>query len=401
MNLKKRLNKRLLPLYFAAFFQGFVLWYAIEKLFMRSIGFNDATIGIMVAIYAVVMLLAETPSGILADRWSRKGVLILASVALALSSLVCGISDSIPTYMVGAALWGVFYALYSGTYDSIVYDVLLEETGKSEGYEKYFGRIKIYDSIALVISALAGGVISASIGLQASYFWAIPFVILSVIALLRFDEPKLHKAHEPIGLYPHIKATFRATMQKGNFIYLLIAVITATLIAELIYEFSQLWLIALVTPIIFFGIADAVVLSTVGVGGLIAGRLNHAHHAIILLSMIVTLCCLGLMASRSTVLTTVIQFIILSSLATIAVFYNRLMHDSFSSSTRAGSSSAISSISRIIFIPLSLTFGFISNSINVFAATSILFVLSLISLALSFKIIHTPNDNIGRTQRID
>ena len=126
--LEKRLYRRLLPLYVAAFFQGFVLWYTIEKLFMRSIGFDDAGIGIMVAGYSVVMLLIETPSGILADRWSRKGVLMVASVALAASSLVCGISDSIPFYLVGAGLWGIFFAFYSGTYDSMVYDTLLEET---------------------------------------------------------------------------------------------------------------------------------------------------------------------------------------------------------------------------------------------------------------------------------
>jgi MFS family permease len=76
------LNKRLFPLYIAAFFHGFVLWYAIEKLFMRQIGFDDAGIGVMVAAYCALMVIAETPTGILADRWSRKGVLVLARLAL-------------------------------------------------------------------------------------------------------------------------------------------------------------------------------------------------------------------------------------------------------------------------------------------------------------------------------
>jgi MFS family permease len=79
---KTALDKRLTPLYAAAFFHGFVLWYAIEKLFMHTIGFNDTGIGVMVAAYCAVILLAETPTGILADRWSRKGILVLASVML-------------------------------------------------------------------------------------------------------------------------------------------------------------------------------------------------------------------------------------------------------------------------------------------------------------------------------
>lgn len=51
-----------MPLYIAAFFQGIPFWYAIEKIFMLGIGFNTATIGVMVAIMSIVMLAVETPS---------------------------------------------------------------------------------------------------------------------------------------------------------------------------------------------------------------------------------------------------------------------------------------------------------------------------------------------------
>ena len=38
---------------------------------MTSIGFTSATVGVMAAVYAVVVPLLEVPSGMLADRWSR------------------------------------------------------------------------------------------------------------------------------------------------------------------------------------------------------------------------------------------------------------------------------------------------------------------------------------------
>src|ERR1700733_15307254 len=99
-----RLFRRLFPFYAAVLLQGCVLWYAVEKLFMRSIGFDDAGIGIMVAFYSAIMLLVETPSGILADRWSRKGVLIIGSFLLAGSSLGGGVSHGVAMYLVAAAL---------------------------------------------------------------------------------------------------------------------------------------------------------------------------------------------------------------------------------------------------------------------------------------------------------
>src|SRR5690242_12792517 len=125
--LSAKISKRLVPLYISVFFQSFILWYTIEKLFMRTIGFDNTEIGLMVAVYSAVMLMVDTPSGILADRWSRKGVLILASISMCLSALAGGLSHGIGLYLVCAILWGVFFACYSGMYDSIVYDTVSEE----------------------------------------------------------------------------------------------------------------------------------------------------------------------------------------------------------------------------------------------------------------------------------
>src|SRR6478609_2155565 len=97
---------RLWPLYAASFIQSCVFWYSIEKPFMFSIGFTATTIGLMSAAYSIVMLITETPSGLLADRWSRKGILMIAGLLLALSALISGLSTNIITFIFGAMLWG-------------------------------------------------------------------------------------------------------------------------------------------------------------------------------------------------------------------------------------------------------------------------------------------------------
>jgi hypothetical protein len=52
----KALYRRLWPLYVSAFFQSFVLWYTIEKLFMQRIGFDNTAIGFMIALYSAVLV---------------------------------------------------------------------------------------------------------------------------------------------------------------------------------------------------------------------------------------------------------------------------------------------------------------------------------------------------------
>src|SRR3712207_1204006 len=90
-------RRRLRPLYVAVLLQGLALWVPVEKLFMTSIGFDAAGVGLMAAVYAAVVPLFEVPSGLLADRWSRRGVLVLGSVAAAVSVAVGGLSRDVPT----------------------------------------------------------------------------------------------------------------------------------------------------------------------------------------------------------------------------------------------------------------------------------------------------------------
>jgi MFS family permease len=153
----KCVRRRLRPLYVASFFLGINFWAPVEKLFSTHIGFTTASVGLLAATYAVVVPFLEIPSGILADRWSRRGVLMIADLALAASALVGGISTSVPMYLAAALLLGCYFALQSGTADTIIYDVLVEETGSSDGFERELGRLRLLESTALVSSALAGG----------------------------------------------------------------------------------------------------------------------------------------------------------------------------------------------------------------------------------------------------
>src|SRR4029453_18927292 len=89
------LARRLLPLQIGVGLQGLILWVPIEKLFMTQIGFDAASVGGVAAAYAGVCPLLEVPSGILADRWSRRWVMILGCLALVASSLLGGLSDNV------------------------------------------------------------------------------------------------------------------------------------------------------------------------------------------------------------------------------------------------------------------------------------------------------------------
>ena len=204
------LARRLRPLQAGAGLQGFMLWVPVEKLFQTQIGFDAAAIAAMAAAYAAVVPLLEVPSGILADRWSRTGILIISSVAAATSALVGGLSHNVATYIGAALILGVYFAMNSGTVDSVVYDAVVEETGSPEAYEHWIGRVRIVESAAFTASALAGGLVAELTSPRLTYFLTVPFALASVIAFSRFREPRLHRAAEPLALRRHVATTVHA-----------------------------------------------------------------------------------------------------------------------------------------------------------------------------------------------
>src|SRR6266513_3807163 len=260
------LTRRLLPLFIAAFSQGLVLWAPIEKVFLKSIGFDQAALGLMAACYASLIPLLDLTSGILADRWSRKGVLILASVASMLNALLGGFSHDVPTYLVSTLFFGVEVALVSGTYESILYDTLLEHTGHSHAFEQRLGQVKLLSSLALLLSALIGGLVATLLSPRLAYFATIPLVAISLGALLTFQEPHLHHSKGRISLKNHLLAICQTIFQPGKTLHIVTVLLATSLLLSIIFEFGPMWQLALAAPVGLYGLANAAVLSAGGVG---------------------------------------------------------------------------------------------------------------------------------------
>jgi MFS family permease len=377
----ERLSRRLRPLYIAQFFQGLNLWYPIEKLFMTEIGFDDASIGLMAATYAGVTLAIETPSGILADRWSRKGVLVVAGVALLLTALVGGLSNDVPLYFVSAIILAVFFALNSGTLDSIVYDTVLEETEASDGFEERLGRVRVVNSVTAVVGALAGGVLAMILEPRVAYFVTVPFMAIAIVALLRFEEPQLHRAGERTTLRSHLATTYRTLVRGGALVPIAVVLLSTSVLIQVILEFAPLWLVAMAAPVVLYGPHGAGLLGSSGLGGALGGRLRSVEH------LPSTVLVAGLLIASSIVLTTVhdpivvavAQVLLATLLVAVSITFTRMLHDLISSDVRAGVSSAVGSLSWVAFLPFALVFGAVSKQASVFNAG---WLIAAVTLAL-------------------
>ena len=358
----RTLAGRLAPLLVAMGLQGMILWVPVEKLFMSQIGFTPASVGVMAAAYAAVVPLLEVPSGILADRWSRNGTMVLACVGLLVSSTIGGLSHNVATYVVAAMVLGVYFALSSGTVDSIVYDTVLEETGSSDLYETWIGRVRIVESVGFVVSALAGGVLAEATSARPAYFVTLPFAAAAIIAFLRFDEPRLHRDVEPTSLRSHIALTVRTILRRPEVLRVVLLLALVGMLAQAVFEFGPLWLVALAAPAVLFGPYWAALMSTLGVGGYLAAKLDLTRTPIVVALAVVTPAATVVLAlTRSLAAVVIAQTVLALLLAVVAIHAGRLLHDAVPSAIRAGVSSGAGTASWVLFLPFALALGWVGR----------------------------------------
>jgi hypothetical protein len=310
---------------------------------------------------------------------------VLSSAALAASSLLGGLSTNVVTYVVAAMILGVYFAMNSGTVDSIVYDTVLEETGSSAVYEKWIGRVRIVESAAFAASALAGGVLAGWTSPRLTYFVSVPFALVSIVAFLRFDEPRLHRAAEPVVLRRHVATTFNAMTRIPQVRRVMLLAALAALLSQAVFEFGPLWLVSLHAPAAVFGPYWAALVATLGLGGYLTSRLRLKRtRPVLVLAVVLTATPVLLATSHMVLAVVVAQAALQLVLTIIGIHAGLLLHDSVPSAIRAGVSSGVGTLSWVLFLPFSLVFGWLIRAHGVQRAGWVLVgVVTLLALLLA------------------
>ena len=373
--------RRLRPLAIGIGLQNMLFWLPVEKIFMTEIGFDAAAIGVIAAVYAAVVPLLEVPFGVLADRWSRTGVLVLATLALAASSLVGGLSNSPAMYALCAVLLGVYFALSSGTADSIVYDTLVEETGTGDAYETWLGRLHAVEAASLVVSSVVGGLLAGFFSARFTYFATAPAVAVAIFAFVRCREPRLHRATERVTYRRQAATTLRALTSTRNLRRIVLLFALTAIATQVLFEFGPLWLVAASAPSSWYGPYWAALVSTVGIGAWLAARVDLGRPWVAAgLGSAAVLAGLSLVAVSSLPAVIAAQIVIALVAAMVGVRASFLLHDAVVANIRAGVSSGASTLGWISFVPLSLLFGWLTTHSGVHVAGWLL-VLLLAALA--------------------
>lgn len=176
-------------------------YYPLYALLFLSTGLTEGQISGLFALWSLTGFLAEVPTGALADRWSRRGALVLGGVLQAVAFALWTAFPEPASFAGGLAVWGIGGALLSGAAEALVYDGLAA-TGARDSYLRVSGRMRAAELLVQVPTALAAAALFA-LGGYALVGWVSVGCFLGAAALaLRFPEPARTGDDEADGTVP-------------------------------------------------------------------------------------------------------------------------------------------------------------------------------------------------------
>lgn len=143
-------------------------------------------IGIAETVFHITSLIFEIPSGILADVFGRKKMLIVSSIMRMIGNIVMIFSNNLFTVCLALAFYALSYNSASGTGDALAYDSLKIARSEDE-FEKYESNQLIIYRICSGLSTLCAG-FALFIGYRIAYGTDLIMCAIQIFVLLSLHE---------------------------------------------------------------------------------------------------------------------------------------------------------------------------------------------------------------------
>jgi len=182
------MKKNIPLLYGFSFFDQFMIVIAVWVPYLATQGIGMRQFMELQAVFAIVILSGEVPSGLLSDLWGRKKTLLLGSTLKAVSFSLLPLWSSYEGFLFYHLTMGIALSMISGGDIALLYDSYLAADGEKSRGAGLLGNAKLAAQTGTAVSALLGGaVVTLSYG---HLLWANAILSwIPVLLVLCITEP--------------------------------------------------------------------------------------------------------------------------------------------------------------------------------------------------------------------
>lgn len=247
-------------LYAIRFFYNLIPAYVIERLFWEQRGMTIQMVIYTEIIFAVTIVLLEVPTGIIADKWGRKKMIVLSALLECAMFLILLFATEFWHFAAAVFLAGIARSASSGSENAMLYNSLLQ-TGEEQGFEKYLGRLNVCDFSAAILASLSGSLLANQYGFELNYWISVVSMLVSVCVSLILVEPAVKSnSDESIKFKEYLTASVHFFRKHQDVCLVLLAGMVTGAAISFIDEFWQIYLNRLEIPVFYFGLFSTVIM---------------------------------------------------------------------------------------------------------------------------------------------
>jgi len=262
-------------LYAFRFFHNLIPAYVIERLFWEQRGMTIQMVVFTEIIYAATIVLFEVPSGIAADKWGRKRMMILCAIMGCCEFLILIFASSFWHFAAAIFLAGIGRSAGSGAETALLYDSLLLHADAGS-FEKCLGRLNAWDFSAAILAALSGSLMANWYGFELNYWISFAGMLISLLVSLVLVEPEIKTVTDkPIAAKEYVTASIRFFRKNSTLCIVLLSGMVTGASINFIDEFWQLYINRIGVPVIYFGLFSAVLSFLRLPGNILAYKLKN------------------------------------------------------------------------------------------------------------------------------
>ena len=271
------MKKNIFLIYLHTFLSTFILFYICDTLFYIERGLSSSEYISFVGIAFLVKLVFEIPFGILADKYSRKKLLLTSNLLFIISKIIFIYSHNYFTFLIAIIISAINNSISSGIVNSILYESLENKNdfNKTLFYNSFFY------NISYMFAMIIGGYIGQNFGLIYNYYFTIiPFVIdFFVLLIIKVNKPQKDNVNKNILILKNgIKEVFKNP-------YLLKLIITSSILfsgIKLMEESHPEYSADIGISVFIIGIYTALILVFCIIGSYIGSKISKEKYSLVL-----------------------------------------------------------------------------------------------------------------------
>ena len=249
------MNRNVRLLYGFSFLNPFMIVIPVWVPYLATQGITMRQFMELQAVFAIVILCGEVPTGLLSDLWGRKKTLLLGSTLKAVSFSLLPLWHSYEGFLFYHLPMGIALSMISGGDVALLYDAHLAAGGERSRGTAVLGNMKLAGQTGAAVSALVGGaVVTLSYG---HLLWANAILSwIPVLVVLGVVEPGA--ARESKKRFENFREVLFTTLVRDatTRLVLLNLVVSGTAGLVMVWTRQKYWQ-DIAVPLAYFGVLDA------------------------------------------------------------------------------------------------------------------------------------------------